>query len=209
MRRPDGKGSVMQTTRDGRAREPFEGPSSGGMARGGGPFHALDARIVPVRAVRGSPLTAWACALPLGFLSGAVGVVTLALLLLDPRELTPPGWALASIFGATWLASTWWLARGHGRVISVLGRGLRLGSVEWALLGVALARLGPREAARALDGLHVALGFELPVPGHETSLVLATLCLVAVLAGSVLPRTLPGPLREEADGISRQFADAG
>ena len=199
----------METTRDGRALERAEGLSSSGFDGSRGSFGALDERIVPVRSVRGSPLTAWAAALPLGFLSGAVATVSLALLLFDPREQTPPGWALASIFATTWIASTWWLERGHGRVISVLGRGLRLGAVEWALLGVALARLGQLEAARALDGLRVAVGVELPVPSHETALVLATLCLVAVLAGSVLPRTLAGPVREELEAMSGQFADAG
>jgi hypothetical protein len=71
-------------------------------------------------------------AIVLGFFSGFLVYMAVAMLSVPGANSDPPSLALAFIaFGIAWGASAWWMCSGAKRVSTVFRRGFLLGAAEW------------------------------------------------------------------------------
>ncbi len=89
-------------------------------------------------------------AIVLGFFSGFLAYIAMAMLTLSPPKVAATAIVPAFItFGVVWIASVWWMRRGAKRVSTVFRRGFLLGAAEW----VAMIPLGFVVTARNTSAL--------------------------------------------------------
>jgi hypothetical protein len=155
------------------------------MQRSGGMLVGVPdpARVVPVVARRGSPVTAAALAAVLGVPAALLVFAIAAFVLDDPAQSAPGrGFVLGSLI-AGWALCTWLLARRTSRLHAVLVRGLVLGATQWLMLAPLVGVVPDEQLPRAGALLREALG-GLPVrlPDQGEALLLAALCLLGALA---------------------------
>jgi|SRR5580704_2670745 hypothetical protein len=73
-------------------------------------------------------------AILLGFISGFLAYMAMAMVLGPARSDPSSLLAAFGAFGIVWMASAWWMYRGAKRVSSVCRRGFLLGAAEWVAM---------------------------------------------------------------------------